>query len=192
MDQQLEDQLGALLDREDLKGAATLALQGYGPQIFGYLMAVLRNEAAADDAFAEFSEDLWTGLGAFRRECSVRTYAYKLAWHAGLRIARDPFRRRGQALLSSEAAELAQSIRSQTSPHLRTEVKDRMSELRESLTPEEQTLLILRINRQLSWREVAEVIGVGEPVARKRFERTKQRLRELARAAGLVPDAKVD
>jgi RNA polymerase sigma-70 factor (ECF subfamily) len=192
MDRPIEDQLTALLDADDVRGAATLALKSYGPQIFGYLMAVLRRESAADEAFAEFSEALWTGLGGFRRECSVKTFAYKLAWHAALRILRDPYNRRGRRLESAEALDLVQSIRSQTAMHLRSEVKDRMSELRESLSTEEQTLLILRINRQLSWREVAEVLGVAEPVVRKRFERTKDRLRQLARAAGLVPDPKAD
>lgn len=187
MDPQLEAQLTGLLDGGDRNGAATLALKSYGPQIFGYLMAVLRNETAADDAFAEFSADLWSGLGAFRRECAVKTFAYKLAWHAALRVTQNPFQRRGRHLESAEAAELVQSIRSETAVHLRTEVKDKMSELRRSLTAEEQTLLILSIDRQLSWREVAEVISVDEPVVRKRFERTKERLRQLARDAGLFP-----
>ena len=74
-----------------------------------------------------------------------------------------------------------------------------MASLREKLTPEEQTLLILRVDRQMSWRDIATVMHdeeAGEPdeaelkrnaaALRKRFERVKNNLRELAREQGLV------
>ena len=48
-------------------------------------------------------------------------------------------------------------VRTTTALHLRSEVKDQVSRLRERLEPDEQTLLILRVDRALSWREVAHV-----------------------------------
>jgi RNA polymerase sigma-70 factor (ECF subfamily) len=61
--------------------------------------------------------------------------------------------------------------------------------LREELDPDEQTLLVLRIDRDMAWDEIAEVIhGPGADPRertrqtaslRKRFERTKDRLRAL-------------
>jgi RNA polymerase sigma-70 factor (ECF subfamily) len=63
--------------------------------------------------------------------------------------------------------------------------------LRESLDPEEQTLLILRVDKGMAWEDVAEVLRAdGEPVApaalRKRFERLKEKLGRLAREQGLI------
>jgi RNA polymerase sigma-70 factor (ECF subfamily) len=63
--------------------------------------------------------------------------------------------------------------------------------LRETLTPEEQTLLHLRIDQALSWDEIALVFGkdgssVEAATLRKRFERLKERLAALARERGLV------
>lgn len=187
MDEALEDELGRLLDGGDTRGAATLALRRYGPQLLGYLRAVLRDEGRAADAFGAFSEDLWVGLQSFRRACAVRTFAYKLAWHAALRVARDPHARRTTRLDTGEASRLAGEVRSSTAPILRTDVKDRFAALRAALTPEEQTLLVLRVDRDLPWAEVAEVLGVDEATLRKRFERTKERLRRLAIDSGVLP-----
>ena len=70
-------------------------------------------------------------------------------------------------------------------PHLRTEVKSDVQKLREELTEEEQTLLILRVDRNLDWREVADILEIEEPALRKRFERLKDKLRRLAKERGI-------
>jgi RNA polymerase sigma-70 factor (ECF subfamily) len=188
---ELEERIGALLDRSDLQGAATEAVKGYGPQILGYLVAVLRDESAAYDVFSQFSEDLWRGIGTFRRQCSVRTWAYKLAWHATQRHRRDAFRRHARGFLSGEMSKIAEEVRASTAIYLRTAVKDRVARLRERLEPQEQTLLILRVDKGLSWTEVAEVMSEeGEAMdgaaLRKRFERLKVKLRNLAEEEGLL------
>ncbi len=68
---------------------------------------------------------------------------------------------------------------------------DRLLKLRESLDREEQTLLILRVDKAMAWEEVAEVLRTdGEPATtaalRKRFERLKEKLGRLAREQGLI------
>jgi len=64
-------------------------------------------------------------------------------------------------------------------------------ELRAGLTPEEQSLLALRVDQGLEWAEVAAVLaGEGQapsPAAlMKRFERLRERLGKLARERGLL------
>jgi RNA polymerase sigma-70 factor, ECF subfamily len=185
-DPALETRIGEALDAGDVTAAATLGLRGYGPQILGYLTVVLRQRDLADDAFSVFAEDLWKGLEGFRRGSSFRTWAYKLAYHAALRILRDPEHRRGITLATSAASVLAAEVRSETPLHLRTDTKTSVQKLREELTADEQTLLVLRIDRRLEWREVAEVLDAEEPAVRKRFERLREKLRKLAQDRGLL------
>jgi RNA polymerase sigma-70 factor (ECF subfamily) len=180
-----------LLELGDLQSAAATILHGYGPAILGYLAALARDEDRADDAFSQFCEDLWRGLPGFRRDASVRTWVYKLAWHAWLRNERDAFRRHGRPISSGEMSRLAAEVRSTTALHLRSEAKDAVARLREQLTTAEQSLLVLRIDRALSWAEVASVMSTPEDhldaqTVAKRFERVKARLRKLAEAAGLL------
>ena len=142
--------------------------------------------------FGYFSEQLWKSIATFRGDSSFKTWAYKLVMHSVSRYRRDGFRRLGRALATSEASEIAEQVCSRTAPYRQTAVKDRFSRLREALTPEEQTLLFLRVDQQMAWNDVAAVLaGGGDAVddvamLRKRFERVKARLRQLAIQEGLI------
>jgi RNA polymerase sigma-70 factor (ECF subfamily) len=186
----LEARIGERLDRGQLGEAATEALKGYGPEILGYLTAVVGDEHAAGDVFGDFCEDLWRGMAGFRRQSSFRTWAYKIAWNAARMFRRDPFRRRARRLATSEAAQLADEVRA-SSAHRGARAADRLAKLRASLRPDEQTLLILRVDKRLSWNEIAQVLAEGDAPAadaaalRKRYERLKQRIMRLAEDEGL-------
>lgn len=182
----LEAELRELFDAGDLSGAATLAVRGYGAEVCGYLAAVLRDDEQARDVFADTTAELWKDLPGFRWESSLRTWLYTLARHRLAAHLNRVERQRTVALSQApEVSALAAVARTTTVPWQRTEVKDAVSRLRESLTVDDQTLLILRIDRKMSWRDVAQVMNEPQEAAlRKRFERIKERLRALAKPQG--------
>jgi RNA polymerase sigma-70 factor (ECF subfamily) len=191
----------------DMKACATLLLESYGAEIFGFLMSQLRDETVVRDVFSQFNEDLWRGLEGFRWHCSARTWAYVLAGHAARRWVRDVQARRKRSVPLSDAGPLsaiAEKIRTATLPGARTDARERLAQLRESLPPEDQMVLVLRVNRKLGWKEIAQVMTYeGEVVAngvlekeaarlRKRFQLAKEALRRLAVEQGLVARARDD
>lgn len=191
-----EAELASLLRERDLDRAATRALEIYGPELYGFLVQLIREPDSAD-VFSQVCEDLWRGLPAFRAQCSVRTWLYVLARHAAERFRRSPWNQRARRTGDSRLDALAEESRSRTQPWLRTEVKDRWHQLRDALDADDRSLLVLRVDRQLAWEDVARVMLGGESPdpgelhreserLRKRFQRLKQQLRELARDAGLV------
>jgi RNA polymerase sigma-70 factor, ECF subfamily len=182
----LEARIASALDRRAPAEAATEAVRGYGPQILGYLRALLRDEGAADEAFSQFSEDLWKGIEHFRGESSFKTWSYAVAWNAARRVLRDPYRRRKERLRTSRAIRIADQVRSLSSAYGAHAAIDRLAKLRQRLAPDEQTLLILRFDRDLTWKEIAEVLSIEEPSVRKRFERLSAKLRKLAESEGLL------
>ncbi|MBK9035378.1 MAG: sigma-70 family RNA polymerase sigma factor [Myxococcales bacterium] len=177
--------------------AAAALLRAFGDELADYLAAIARSETDGADAFAQFTVDAWRGLPGFRWEAGLRTWCYRVARHALARVRREPHRRRHEALGSRELVDLAEQIRTRTAAHLRTAVKDQVRELRLQLAPEDQAILIMRVDRDLSWRDIAMIMTdddapLTEPEVvrraaglRKRFERIKAELRALARAAGL-------
>lgn len=196
----LEEKIRALGQRGELQQAATLAVEAYGGELLGFLVAVVRDDTAAADVFSQLCEDLWRGLPGFAWRSSLRTWAYALARNAALWYLRSPGRWREQLAGTSELSSVVQQVRSQTLPYLRSAIKDQIRRLRESLDPDDQALLILRVDRGLSWNEVEEVMrGEGEPgtaagrgrrvaALRKRFERVKEQLKQLAREQGLLEE----
>jgi len=191
-DGEVEERCLEALDRGDQAGAATVVVRGYGPQLLGYLCSVLRSEADASEVFSMFSEDLWRGLAGFRRECPLRVWCYRLAWHAAARFLRDPFRGRGRRLETNELSRLVQEVRSSAFLGRDLARQATLDRLRAGLSPDERTLLVLRLDRGLAWSEVALVLAEehgapsDETALRKRFERLKDKLAVRARAEGLL------
>ncbi len=183
---ELERNVKQLLTRGDADGAATAVIASLGPGILGFL-ATLFSEDDAHDVFASFEIDVWRGLPGFRWECALRTWSYRVAWHAASRFARDAYRRRRMPLPSaSHLAPAAPSLPSASAGH-----DDALARLREELPPEDRTLLALRVGRQMRWDEVRTILAAaGDRISavalRKRFERLKRRLAALARERGLV------
>lgn len=194
-----EREIRARLEAGGARDAAAAAIELYGGEVLGFLHAVARDEDLASEAFSAFSEDLLRGLPGFRWDASLRTWAYALARNALHRLRRDPRRRaRNNVPLSNPGADISaivDQVRTATLPFLRTSVKDELRRLREALDPDDHALLVLRIDRKMSWRDIARAIPGEETeevdrraaTLRKRFERAKTMLRELATARGIIP-----
>jgi len=176
--------------RGDHEAGATAIIQGYGRQVHRYLRGVIRDDEEADDAFALFAENVWKGLATWEGRSSARAWAYRVAWNAATRHFRDPWNRRRKKLPSSVASRLAAAVMTSSRRSLDRQQGD-LELLRGLLTPEEQSMLALRIDQDLSWGEVAVALGVPDDAAgcaalRKRFERLKEKLASTARKHGLI------
>jgi RNA polymerase sigma-70 factor (ECF subfamily) len=174
--------------RGDPRAAAVVGLRAYGDEILGYLRRLARDEEIAQDAFSDFCERMWRAIGNFRQEASFRTWAYTLAWSAHAAQARDPYRRRGRRAVDDELAQVAAEIRQSTAPHLKSAARDRLHAAREALDAEQRSLLILRVEKRLPWREIAAIMSADGPVVtegalKKRLERIREQLRALVQDA---------
>jgi RNA polymerase sigma-70 factor (ECF subfamily) len=197
----LERQIRELSVAGDKKQAVTLLLKGYGRELFGFLVSRLRDRDAASEVFSAFTEDVWRGLDGFRWQCSARVWAYTLARHAASHYIHDA-RRRGARHVplsrAGEVSEIVERIRTETLASARTEAKTQIAKLRQRLPEEDQTLLVLRVNRRLTWPEIAMVLlHDGEVVddatlareavrLRQRFQTAKDKLRKMAEKEGLI------
>jgi RNA polymerase sigma-70 factor (ECF subfamily) len=191
---------GGRLDR-----AAALLLETYGREIFRFTMSRLRDEDATSEVFSEFAENLWRSLGGFKWQCTARVWSYTLARHAMSRHIEDVRKRRARTVPLSEAgplSEIGQKIRTETLAAMRTETKTIFAELREELPIDDQTLILLRVGRGLSWKEIARILfetqDGSEPLdrelnqasarLRQRFQVVKDKLRQMARDRGVAID----
>ncbi|HLL55398.1 MAG TPA: sigma-70 family RNA polymerase sigma factor [Myxococcaceae bacterium] len=199
--EQLERTIREHCERGEHGKAAEVAMQGYGPELSRFIAAVLQNEDTGREVFAGVTESIWKALPKFRWGSSFRTWAYCLARNACYQYRRSPA---GREVPSSSpvSPEESQKQRSRTNPWQRTDVKEGFRKLRERLDLEDRTLLVLRVDRQLSWPEVARVMAEGDEVLsgealnrkaaalRQQFQKVKSRLRQLAVEEGLIdPDA---
>jgi RNA polymerase sigma-70 factor (ECF subfamily) len=174
----------------------TRAVRGISSGFFQIRVKVGRLAAAFGIAARRNRE---RSLAGFRWQCSARVWAYTLARHAASRYARESRRHRAAHVpLSGALAEIAEPIRTATLVSARTETKSRLRLLRERLPAADQALLILRVNRALTWTEIAQVLLHDVETAdqallakeaarlRKRYQAAKDKLLTMALAEGLV------
>jgi RNA polymerase sigma-70 factor (ECF subfamily) len=182
---EVEARVTSLLARGEYRGAATEVIRGYGPRALGYLHRLLGNETDAADAFSLFAEQVWRGIPSFEGRSSVKTWAFKAAWSAAMKVRDDAWRRLRENLPSSAASHLAEEVRTNTAIRFET-LRQELEVLRAELTAEDQTLLALRLDQELTWDEVAEVLSIEDRVVdaatlRKRYERIKARLATIVK-----------
>jgi len=168
---ELEQRVRDAVERGDVSSAVTSTLEGYG-------------------------------LTTFAWESTLRTWVYAIARNIMRANRRKAARReRRVARVGDSAIEaVAAKVRTETLTFLRTEQRTRVQALRDALPEEDRILLILRIDRQLAWDELARVMAATGPGGaldnaavtkesarlRKRFQLVKERLREHAKREGLL------
>ncbi|HEX6242947.1 MAG TPA: sigma-70 family RNA polymerase sigma factor, partial [Polyangiales bacterium] len=171
--------------------------------LLAFLVQRLGNPSDASEVFSMFGEDLWRGLPTFEWRCSVRGYCFAIARTASIRFRKQANERRERrlALDAAPLSQLVESVRERTLAHLRTEVKSQMREIIQRLPEDDRALLSLRIDQNLSFRELAVALEYAGEVPseelltraaarlRKRFQLIKERVRQSAREAGLLGQA---
>src|SRR5688500_16760769 len=166
-----EERVRELAAAGDHNGATALAVAELGDEVYAYVLARSRDEDEAGDVFSQACADLLTSMPTFGFRCTVRTWFYRLARSAGARYRAAAGNRSDRRIALSQVSEAIDQVRTRTHFHLRTEIKDGFRRLREQLDADEQQLLMLRIDRDLGWNEIAEIVDdVDDP-------------KELARAA---------
>jgi RNA polymerase sigma-70 factor (ECF subfamily) len=183
-------ELRAMIDAGEIDAAVERALRGYGPELIGWLSSMFANEADAYDAFSWLSEELWRSARRFDGRCSIRTWCYMLARHAVFHVRSQP-RQRHEVLLSHVPSVLGAVTHVWTTTRGNDhQARTIYAEIRRQLDDDDQTLLVLRVDRNLAWRDIAIVMlgeaGDDDAVTRKaaslrkQFERVKRQLRALA------------
>jgi RNA polymerase sigma-70 factor (ECF subfamily) len=185
-----DDAVRALIAAGEIDRATDEALRAYGPELIGWLCSIFAEEADAHDAFSRMSEELWKSLRRYDGRCSVRTWCYMLARHAASRVRARPSTQR--EVLVSSIPSVVHVVTQLWSSTVRRELRTAnvYSEIRRKLDEDDQLLLVLRVDKDLPWRDIAQVM-LGEDAGaeditrkaaalRKQFERVKERLKELA------------
>jgi RNA polymerase sigma factor (sigma-70 family) len=198
--EKVEEKVRDAHQRRDVDAMTTAVIEGYGPEIYGFLVSTHGGFGDADEVFSQFAEKLWTTFDRFEMRCAARTWAYRVARS----VSADWFRqgRRGAEVPLSKASRLSQlavEIRSATASHLKTERKTELQRLREELEPDDRALLVLRVDRDLPWKALARIFLEDRDEAfddeavvreaarlRQRYQTIKRRLRELGRERGLL------
>jgi RNA polymerase sigma-70 factor (ECF subfamily) len=147
-------------------------ISAHGPAISRLARAFTRSESDREDLFQEIAIALWQALPRFRGECSERTFLFRIANNKAIDwLAR---RRSERSLPDFEVPDCSPGAEAGL---LRRERSDRLRKAVRRLPVILRQIVILALE-DLSYREIAEVLGISESNAGARLTRARQLLRE--------------
>lgn len=146
-------------------------------RIRGVCRYFFRNEADQQDLFQEILINTWNGLDTFRGDAKPGTWMYRIAMNTALGFA-GKARKRMQFSVSLEPPAL-QTFSEETEPSgeenegMLNALENRINQL--SVIDKVLVSLMLQ---ELSYREIADIVGITEPNVRVKIHRIKSELKQ--------------
>ncbi len=168
--------------RGDLKAFAQLVAVYQGP-VFNLAYRMLGNAVEAEDAVQETFIRVYTKLHTYQPERKLSSWVFSIASHYCI----DRLRQRRGAAFSLDEEPVAATLPARTpGPEelaQRAEARDEVQRLVEQLAPAYRVPVILRYWHDLSYAEIADVLGLTVQAVKSRLHRARLQLLESAAAS---------
>jgi RNA polymerase sigma-70 factor, ECF subfamily len=166
-----------LLD-EDQNSLFMTWLGEHGASVMKVARSYTRTSKECQDLAQEILLQAWRSLPTFEGKANPATWFYRVALHTALNWHRKdkPRRRRQQPLLEVHALTPAMSDTAEQAQH--REIVDQLYKAIHQLPKTDAALVLLYLD-QLSYREMAEVLGISESNVGVKLNRAKKALNDL-------------
>jgi RNA polymerase sigma-70 factor (ECF subfamily) len=144
----------------------------------GRWRAVARSYAGGDveDLLQEILLQIWRSLATFRGESTGRTWCYRVAINTAMNWKRSKQTRRNRLPThDGYRSELIPSVG--TAPVPANETLDMVHRLLDEQSPADRAILLLLLD-DVSYGDMAEILGTSEATLRVRIHRIKERIRK--------------
>jgi len=148
--------------------------------VYNLALRTIGNPAEAEDVAQEAFVRAWQALPKFRGGSALRTWLYRIV--INLCINRFPrLRRELSELTDDDIGSLPETTRLEHDPALRSELRERRALLHREIErlPDSQRMLVtLRYQDELSYEDIANLVGLPLGTVKTGLFRAKERLRQ--------------
>jgi len=134
----------------------------FGVKLYNYLLFMLGDQESAEDALQEVLIGLWQGCGRFRSRSKARTWLYRIAYHRAVSILRKRKNHVSyddlQAVLSEQDMDFSVQ-------------NERLRAALERLPEKQKTVVLLAYIEEMSYSEIAAVVGIPAGTVKSRMNR---------------------
>jgi RNA polymerase sigma-70 factor (ECF subfamily) len=176
------DPLANLIERAQARdpGAFDALVEQYSSRLYGYLYRLVGSRTEAEDLLQEVFVRLVKTIGKYRHDGRFDGWLFRIATN----LVRDRVRRSRSRPAGGDAEVLrdlaADGPASDPAARVRlAEERDRLQWALEQLSPAEREVVMLRHFTELSFKEIAEMMGTPVGTALARAHRGLAHLREL-------------
>lgn len=155
------------------------------PQLRRYARALTGDYTAAEDLVQDTLERAWKRIGLWRLGSDLRAWLFTIMHNLHVNQLKADSRKQGQP---PEQATLDLSVRPTQEDRL--ELRDLNKALRR-LSNEQREVLLLVGLEQMSYEEVAKVLGIPIGTVMSRLSRGRDQLRAMMEGSSAAPQLKV-
>jgi RNA polymerase sigma-70 factor (ECF subfamily) len=166
--------------------AFAVLMRRYNRRLYRTARAILRDDAAAEDAVQEGYVAAWRHIAAFRGDAQIATWLTRIVVNQALQVLRRTRREQVVVLFEeppderSPDEEIAESLspRAPETTMLRAEMRRLIESKIDDLPEAYRTVFMLREVEDMTVEETATALGIPAATVRSRLFRAKARLRE--------------
>ena len=166
-------------------------VERYEKRIYNFFVRTTGNREDAEDLTQQLFLNLYRAASRYQPTSSFKTFIYRIASNLAVSFSRRQKHRRSLSLEQlGETGFEPPTRRPAADPareYERKELSRRYREILLGLPAEWRTALELRVGRELSYREIAEVMGKSVSAVESILFRARERLAEEMRERGRSP-----
>lgn len=157
------------------EGSFEELVRHYQRPIFALVLRMCGDPGEAPDVVQRIFLKAYIKLRTFRRRSTFKTWLYAIA----INLCRNELRRRRRWGFPERIEDVEPRVEPGISEGLiGREQRRSLAEAVAGLPPKQRSVLVLRIYEELSFREIAESVGISENAAKVNFHHAVKRLRD--------------
>ncbi len=162
----------------DIEGLGVL-YELYAERVFRTCFRILGNQEGAADLTQEVFLRVFRQIERFEGRAAFSTWLYRLTVNLSLNRLRARKLSRGRGVDLERVPEPPATGPSPERSSQCREARDRLQWLLDHLSPEHRTIIVLREIEELSYREIAEALGIAMGTVMSRLHRARHELRRI-------------
>lgn len=177
--EQWDDQDIKQLARRDRRQAVDLVVRKYRDRLYYHALCIVREPQEAYDAVQEVFIKAIREPRFFDDDFQMKAWLFRVTSNLCFNIVRDRRRRSGLLQLRQEEATPNPSGVPAPQAVAQRQVRDGLLDAMQKLSPKHREILLLRYYQDLSYNEIAEVLGVRLGTVMSRLSRARGKLAEV-------------
>jgi RNA polymerase sigma-70 factor, ECF subfamily len=182
-----EETVWSLVKSGDFDTALDILAREYGSAVFTRAYRIVDDYCAAEDALQETFLDAYRSLPSFRGESSFKSWLVTIATRRGLDVVRRR-RREERKQVPGESFEMTREPVADSlslvdmNRHVRA-----LEECLRTLCPEIRAVILMRFQQEMTYEEMARVLGDQPATLQARVSRAIPVLRSCLKRKGILP-----
>lgn len=155
----------------------SLLYDRYAPKIYGKCLAILKDEALAEDATQEIFMKIFLNLSRFEEKAKFSTWIYSITYNFCIDYIR---RKHKQGDIFSEdidkVADLEDDVPDQALLEMET---NQLKKVLDQLGTGDRTLLLMKYQDDMSIKEMSDILDKSESAVKMKLKRAKEKAQRL-------------